>query len=312
MHQSLYIPTSKDWIDNHKAPLQVAVGALLMSFSSIFVKLSSVSSSAEGFYRMLFGGLSLLLVALIARQSFKVSKKNLIYIIFCGLFFSADIYSWHHSIHYIGPGLATTLGNLQVFLLALVGLCIYKEKVNWKYYISLPVALLGLFFLVGSDWGHVSHLYKVGVYLGFSTAFFYTLCVVFLRKTQSNEKSLEPIANLTLISFVCVIFFFISGHFDHESFAIPDMQNFIWLFCYGLFGQALGWLLLSRGLPNIELSVAGFLILLQPAGSFLWDILIFHRQTPLIQVIGALLLLAAIYLSSIGHIKPSESINLKD
>ena len=78
----------------------------------------------------------------------------------------------------------------------------------------------------------------------------------------------------------------------------PDLQNFIWLLLYGIFGQVLGWLLISAALPKIKLTVAGFLLLLQPALAFVWDITIFQRPTPMIEIAGSCITLLAIYLSS--------------
>ena len=39
-----------------------------------------------------------------------------------GVFFSLDLWFWHRSIIYIGPGLSTLLANFQVFILMLVGI----------------------------------------------------------------------------------------------------------------------------------------------------------------------------------------------
>jgi len=76
------------------------------------------------------------------------------------------------------------------------------------------------------------------------------------------------------------------------------LQDGVWLLSYGLFGQVLGWLLIAYGLPHVKLSLAGFLLLIQPALAFIWGLLIFHEATNTIEVFGALITLFAIYLSS--------------
>ena len=42
--------------------LMVAAGAVLISFSAVFVKLAHVSPTMAGFYRTFFGGIMLLII----------------------------------------------------------------------------------------------------------------------------------------------------------------------------------------------------------------------------------------------------------
>ena len=59
--------------------------------------------------------------------------------------------------------------------------------------------------------------------------------------------------------------------------------------------QGLGWLLISRGIPYVEATRAGLVLLLQPALAFVWDILFFARPIGETDAVGALLALSAIY-----------------
>jgi drug/metabolite transporter (DMT)-like permease len=60
--------------------------------------------------------------------------------------------------------------------------------------------------------------------------------------------------------------------------------------------QAIGWIFISRALSRIQASRAGLILLLQPTLAFVWDVLFFSRPTVALDVIGASLTLAAIYL----------------
>ena len=53
-----------------------------------------------------------------------------------GAVFSIDLFCWHLSIDYVGPGLATILGNCQVFILALAGRLLYKERLGLAFILS--------------------------------------------------------------------------------------------------------------------------------------------------------------------------------
>ncbi len=48
--------------------IQLMIGATMISFSAVFVKLAHVGPTVAGFYRMFFGGLILVFLALLGRQ----------------------------------------------------------------------------------------------------------------------------------------------------------------------------------------------------------------------------------------------------
>ncbi|MCK5695318.1 MAG: EamA family transporter, partial [Desulfobacula sp.] len=127
------------------------MGALIISFSSILVETSHVSSSVSAFYRVLFGSFFLICACIVKKEFKKRSlQKNLLAVV-CGLLFALDLWAWHLSIQYVGPGLATILGNCQVFVLSIVGFFVFKEKIGVKFVLSLLLVFFGLFFIVGVD-----------------------------------------------------------------------------------------------------------------------------------------------------------------
>ena len=93
-------------------------GAVMISFSAVFVKLADVSPTASGFYRVFFGALLLLAATLWPQKNTKQLPGHWCLLIVCGLLFAVDLFFWHECVLFVGPGLATILGNLQVFLLA--------------------------------------------------------------------------------------------------------------------------------------------------------------------------------------------------
>jgi drug/metabolite transporter (DMT)-like permease len=105
-------------------------------------------------------------------------------------------------------------------------------------------------------------------------------------------------ANLTLVSFSSAAILAPVALAEGSSFAIFDIQTLLSLIAYGIFSQALGWILISTGLPATRASRAGLLLLLQPALAFVWDVLFFKRETSIIGYTGVALTIFAIYLGS--------------
>jgi drug/metabolite transporter (DMT)-like permease len=284
---------------------QVAIGSITISFSSVFVGLTHAGPSIQGFYRMFLGGLALLMIAILGGQRLQAKPKTLLLCLGAGVALSLDLAFWHRSIQTIGPGLNTILGNFQVFILIIVGLLFYQEKVKARFYGVIPLLIIGLYLLIGVEWQHLGLQSHQGIIDGFITAVFYALCVIFLRHSQQQPDKLDPVANLALVSFAGALLLGLVVLAQHgkQGFIITGLHNWTYLISYALFGQVIGWQLISKGLPRIPVSQAGLLILLQPALAFMWDLTIFHRHVPVAELIGAVITLGAIYLGSVSMVK---------
>ncbi|MBU1565346.1 MAG: DMT family transporter [Proteobacteria bacterium] len=288
-----------DWLLRYRAILQMLAGAFLISFSAIFVRLADVAPTCSGFYRVFFGFLFLLVIAIFKKDLTKPRPLQIILIAFCGLTFALDLFFWHESIIYIGPGLATLLGNFQVFLLAATAIFFFGEKARPRFLASLPIAILGLFLIVGLDWQRLSNTYKTGVYFGLLTALCYTVYLLSLKKIQI-EGSRSPVFSLMLVSLFCAFFLGLKMTLTGDSFHIPNLKSLLSLLCLGFFCQTIGWMLIAGALSKIQTSLIGLMLLLQPSLSFFWDVLFFSRPTSFVNWIGVFLTLAAIYMGLTG------------
>jgi drug/metabolite transporter (DMT)-like permease len=279
--------------------LPVLLGATMISFSPVFVKLAHVGPAAAGFYRMLFGGSILFFVGWIKGQHLSRSRSNFFLMVCCSIFFALDLTFWHRSIHYVGPGLATLLSNFQVFFLASYGLVVLRERFTWKLGVSIPLGMVGLYLIVGLNWETLPDAYQRGVLFGGIAALGYSAYLIALREVQKDLTSTSSIANLALISLLTAGLLGAETWLQGESFHIPDPVSWLALVSYGLVSQVLGWLLISRGMARMKAGQVGLVLLLQPTLAFVWDVLLFQRTTSLMEGIGALLALIAIYLGTL-------------
>ena len=85
---------------------------------------------------------------------------------------------------------------------------------------------------------------------------------------------------------------------EGESFVIPDAQSWSALLGLAFFGQVFGWVLLTRAMPQLPASTIGLLLLLQPALSFILDVLLFARPTRTLDWVGVALSLLGIFIGS--------------
>ena len=281
------------------ALVQMIVGAAAISTTSLFVEVAHVGPTMSAFYRMTFGG-SMLLVGLVAlRQWRRVRLVELGWLMIPALAFAVDLMIWHRSILYVGPGVATLLGNFQVFLMALAGFVLYHEKLGWQFLAGIALAFFGLYLLVGLDWSVVGAQYQRGVVLGIVTGFAYAIYMLATRHAQrGGHVRLAPAQLLCVSSLMSAVVLGVAALIEGDSFVIPDTQSIAALVGLGFFGQVFGWVLLTRAMPQLPASTIGLLLLLQPALSFVFDVILFARPTQTTDWIGVALSLLGIFIGS--------------
>ena len=280
-------------LDN--AMLGTTLGAIMISFSAVWVKLAHVPPMVSAFYRVFFGGIFLLAILLVRREKLWWGWTCMGLSLTAAIFLALDLYAWHICIGFVGPGLATILGNFEVFLVPLVGLLLFGERMNLRFFTSVPLAVAGLFLIVDVRWGQLTPDYRLGIYYGLATAVFYTGFLIVLRRLQSHSP--RPSAALSLMVVSAATSLYLAGEIVRtgESFAILDLQSGMSLIALGLLSQTVGWLFITHSLPRIPAAIAGLILLLQPALSFVWDVIFFGRQTSTMAWVGVALALSAIY-----------------
>ncbi|HTA64598.1 MAG TPA: DMT family transporter, partial [Xanthomonadaceae bacterium] len=222
------------------------------------------------------------------------------------LAFATDLFFWHRSILDVGPGLATLLGNLQVFMMALAGVLLHREKLGWRFLVGLAMAFAGLWLLIGQGWSGFDERYRTGVVYGAFTAVCYAAYMLSFRHAQRERSTLDSSQLLSISSLLCAVVLAMLCMADGDSFAIPDTQTLIALIALGWVGQCAGWVLISRAMPQLPTSLVGLLLLLQPVLAFLMDVVLFHRATRPVEWIGLALSLCGIFIGSLRGATPAD------
>lgn len=282
-----------------RATVLLALGAVVISFSPVLVKLAQVGPTAAAFYRMTLGGLPLAVWA-VSRSGRRLGdRRHLALAVLGGAFLAIDLSLWHRSIHAIGPGLATILASFQVFFVAAFALAFLRERLTARLAVAIPVAMVGLFLIFGLEWDQVGSDYRLGSVFGLLAAACYAGYLLVLRQARVLAGGLPPAMTIAVLSLTSAVVLAGIVALGGESLAVPDRRTALVLAAYGLGPQLVGWILIARGLPGVPASRAALLLLLQPALAFVWDTVLFRRPTDGLEILGATLALAAIYVGAV-------------
>lgn len=271
---------------------------MLISFAPILVRSSTVPPTASAFYRMLFGGAFLLVVAACSRMSLSPQRRIAIGLAFAGLVFSFDLFFWHRSIYLVGPGLATLLAGFQVFVLAVAGMIFFREPVRWQLLVAIPMAFMGIGLIVGVDWSGLDSNFRRGVLFGLTTALCYSAYLLTMRWVRSkSSRNASAISDVAWMSLACAVFLAILASRTGEALTIPNQREAAILIGYAAVAQ-IGWVAIATGLQGTPASLVGLILLLEPGFAYVWEVLFFARPVSVLEGFGATIALAAIYLAS--------------
>ena len=278
--------------------VRLFAGAVLISFSPVLVRLVSVSPTTSGFYRLVLGGAALALFLLMTGRNLSFSRGAWIALLMSAVFFAMDLWFWHRSIIYVGPGLATLLANFQVFFMTAAGVVLLRQRPTGTQLVAIPLAMVGLTMIIGLDWQGLQEDYRIGVIFGLLTAVCYAGYLLTMRQARTGSAHAVPSREIAVLSLIAASILGVVAVAEGQSLAIPTINDAIWLACYGLLVHALGLMFIASSLAKVTTTQVGLALLLQPSLSFTWDILFFDRPLTVLEAIGAAVTLAAIYLGS--------------
>lgn len=273
--------------------LYVAIaGALTLSFSGIFVRAAATTPVTAAFFRTAYAVPVLLVWWWWSRRRDRRSLRSRVLAGTAGLLFSADLVAFHAAIGSVGAGLATLIANSQVLLIGFVGWLIWKERPSNTALAALPIVAAGLALVTGvgrpDTYGDRPVL---GTWLALVSALFYAAFLILWR--QSNQE-LAPSAGPLLDASVGATIG--SGLFGalfplDLSWQWPAHG---WLVLMAVVCQVLAWQMIGWALPRLPGLETSFVILLQPAMTFVWGAIFFAERLSAVQFIGVLMVFAAI------------------
>jgi drug/metabolite transporter (DMT)-like permease len=270
------------------------LGAVTIAFSSILVRLSHASPSTAAIFRCAYAIPVLGLIAWVedrrfGGRSWRERRAGLL----AGIFFSADLILWHHSIGDVGAGLATVLANIQVVVLPLVAWALLAEPPGRRILLALPVSLLGVLLISGVlEHGAFGRDPTRGTVFGIGAGVAYVGFLLMLRRGGADlRRPAGPLCDATCVAAVlCVAAGLVIG----DARLVPVWPGAGWLITLALSSQVLGWLLIGASLPRLPAAMTSVLLTVQPIGSVALAALIFGENPSALQLGGVLLVLAAL------------------
>lgn len=284
-------------------------GAVCISFAPVFVKIigeTRLGPTAIGFWRVLFGAAVLFVLAIARGSRPMLSGRLMRFAVQAGFIFFLDLFVWHRSIVYSGAGMATILGNTQVFATGLLSFLIFSDRLSKRYFIAAATGIVGVVLLVGllSEEVAFTSRYLRGIGFGLATGIVYANFLITLKWATDRVGIPDVVTFMAWTSLFSALFLGSSAVIEGVRIMPPDTETWLCLFGVGLVAQALGWWAITSSLKKIVASRAGLILLLQPTLAMVWGVVMFSEQFTFWQLVGAIVTLTAIYFGGLRNSTP--------
>lgn len=250
-------------------------------------------------FRCLYGLPLLIVVGLAEQRAYgPLPGRAWRYALLAGLFFAGDLTFWHHSIEYVGAGLATVLGNLQVVFVALTAWLLLGERPPHRVLVGIPAVLAGAVLISGVvGGGAYGRDPTLGVVLGAATGVCYAGYLLVIRHVGADpRRAAGPVAISTAATAGAAA---IVGAGMGELSLVPSWPAHGWLILYGVTSQTLGYLFISLSLPRLPAALTSVILLAQPVATVvLARVLLAELPSP-VQLAGVALVIGGIAVATV-------------
>jgi drug/metabolite transporter (DMT)-like permease len=272
---------------------------MFIAFSGIFYKFADVTPETATVFRCLYGLPILALVGWWEHRRYGALPSRAVWLaVIAGVFFAADLLSWHHAVDAVGAGLATVLGNLQVIVVALVAWLVFGERPPRSVLLGLPIVLGGVVLIsgvIGSDAYGVDP--PLGVTLGLFTAVAYAGYLLVIRRGSNDlRRPAGPVAISTASTLVVAV---VAGLLLGQLDPVPAWPSHGWLVAVGITSQSIGYLVISISLPRLPAALVSIILLAQPVATVIVARVLLNETPSVAQLLGVGLVIAGIAVATV-------------
>jgi drug/metabolite transporter (DMT)-like permease len=276
--------------------LMACLGAMLLGFSPIFVRMSDLGPLSTGFYRMFFS-LPLLWVWMSWEKTRNENKQNLalhvkdyLIMILAGLFFALDLGLWNWSIGYTAIVNATLFNNTAAFFVPLLMWLLFAEKQSKIFILAVLFGFLGCILLAGESFT-ISLQNLLGDIVSLSSGLMVALYVITIKKIR-DKLSTGLIMFWTGVT--SAIGMGILTFLFNESFWPLTMSDFLSILGQALLVHVAGQGLLAYAMGRIPASYGALIMLLAPVTAAALGWLIYSEYLSFMKMIGIAIIMTSI------------------
>ncbi|MCP8968364.1 DMT family transporter [Ectobacillus ponti] len=271
--------------------LPLTISIIAISFSAIFVKMSSAPPAIISMYRLWLASLFMLPIVWKKREEFRrITRKDAMFLIGSGFFLALHFLLWFWSLKLTTVASSTIILALQPLVSLVGGFFVFRERTSVSALLTMGIAIIGVGMI---GWGDLG--LSTSAILGDVLSFLSVIAVVgYLLIGQSTVRKVShwiysfsvfvsAAAFLTLYNLVTAT--------PLTGYTKTDWTMFLLLATVPTLSHIIhNWLLRYVNATTISMTILG-----EPVGATLLAFLLLSERLTGLQVSGGMLVLAGVF-----------------
>jgi drug/metabolite transporter (DMT)-like permease len=275
------------------AILCLALGAVAMGASPIFVRLADVGPYASAFWRTFLALPFLWVWTLIEARGTPAPARFDRAVLLAGLFFAGDLFFWHLAILGTTVANATFLATTAPIWVAFGAWLLASERIGAPTLIGLVLCLAGGAALIGESHGFAPQR-QVGDLFGLATAVFFGAYVLAVRNARGRHAAGRLIFLSTAVTAPCLF----AVALALEPRLLPQSAGGLAaLLALAIVSQVGGQGLAAIALGALPATFSSLVIFLEAIAAAVFGWLILGEAVGIVQVLGGALILFGIWMA---------------
>ena len=276
----------------------LAVGALLVAFSPVFVRLSELGPTATAFHRA-FLALPVLCAWTAlgnagargrAPDPRRPGRRDVWLLALAGLFFAGDLATWHWAVTLTSVANATLFANTAPIFVAVGAWAAFGERITPLFLAALLVALCGAAMVVGSSFD-LDRAHILGDGIGVATGVFWAAYQLTVKHLRSRLPAATIMAWSSLVTAAALLPLAVASG---ESLLPATLYGWGVLLALAWLSHAGGQGAIAYALAHLPAGFSSLVILIEPPAAAVLAWLVLGETLGPLQAAGGAVVLASI------------------
>lgn len=278
----------------NKGIFLTVLSALIYGFTPVLCSITYTfgnNALTLTFFRSLLIIPLLIILMIINKVDFKCDKKELLRIVFVGLFGSVlTTLLLYSSYTYIGVGTSTTLHFMYPLFVTLICHFVFHDKLSKIQIMALIISLCGVICFID-----LNDLVKIkGIIMALVSGFTFSLYLVGIEKLNLAKMDNYKLS-LYLAITVCISLF-IFGNMTKQFVFVQPLKSYALMMVIAFLAQFVAVICLKMGIQYLGSSLASMFSMFEPVSSVIFGCLFLNEAVGLMKLIGCILILSGVLL----------------